>query len=149
MMKVISLVRTWPRRHSQIKNKCSAKEAIDRSTSRRLLAAISFEFGVEAYEIVHQHVNSRIFCQIIPKITKQKNNPVLFGNNVQYHLSKETTGYLKQANIKFIRNVPHSPELNPIERYFSMVKHYYKQIRLQDLLLNKHTSTDALIQQAK
>lgn len=55
-------------------------------------------------------------------------NSVLFFDNACIHHSKIVVNYLTENNIKFIYNVPYSPEYNPIEFMFSKVKTNIKKL---------------------
>ena len=46
----------------------------------------------------------------------------LFMDNCTVHHSKVVTEYLKVNNIAAIFNVPYSPQYNPIEHYWGLVK---------------------------
>lgn len=56
---------------------------------------------------------------------------MLVGDNASWHVSAETFDGLKQRGLFFIKNVPYSPQLNPIERVFAMIKQAYKKKRVQ------------------
>jgi transposase len=55
---------------------------------------------------------------------------VIFMDNLYVHKSSETRAAMAELNIKCIFNVPYSPQFNPIERGFSVVKNHYKRARL-------------------
>ena len=57
----------------------------------------------------------------------------LFMDNARIHKSKYATAVLEKLPITLIWNVAYSPEYNPIEGCFSVVKNYFKRQRLNAL----------------
>jgi transposase len=64
-------------------------------------------------------VNSRILCA----------GSVLVADNVAFHKSRVVLEFLESNNIRCIFLSPYSPQLNPIEEVFSLIKSRYKRIR--------------------
>ena len=72
----------------------------------------------------------------------------LFLDGASFHRSKEIQPDLDALGIKRIVNVPHSPQYNPIEGCFSIVKNYFKRKRLQDIINGQTTLVQRLIYQS-
>jgi len=51
---------------------------------------------------------------------------IILLDNARIHHAKLLKEYMKTQSNKFIYNVPYSPEYNPIERVFSMIKYTLK-----------------------
>jgi transposase len=68
-------------------------------------------------------------------------------DNATFHRSKKVTAYLKEAGIYAIYNIPYSPQYNPIERVWGIVKHHYKRRKLQIVAQNQKVNHQNLIRQ--
>lgn len=80
-----------------------------------MVAACIAEHGVEGFIIYRNHINSKMFVEIIDLIEKNGKNYVLLGDNATIHNSNYTKRCLKEKKVDFIYSVPYQPELNPIE----------------------------------
>ena len=58
----------------------------------------------------------------------------LFLDNAGYHSGQEVKKAYKELNIEPIFNVGYQYMLNPVERYWSLVKGYYRKILLEKML---------------
>ena len=58
-------------------------------------------------------------------LSKTKNKLLLF-DNARSHTAKIVLDGIKNSGNNYQLNVPYSPQLNPIESYFSQLKHYIK-----------------------
>ncbi len=47
---------------------------------------------------------------------------ILYGDNAKIHKSEETITYLKENNWVYIFGPPYSPDMNPIEYLFNIIK---------------------------
>ena len=52
---------------------------------------------------------------------------------------------LKEYGIRYIFNVPYSPDLNPVESCISVMKNTIKRQRTANLVLGKYDSNEELI----
>jgi transposase len=66
-------------------------------------------------------------------------------DNASWHTSGFTRKYFSDRNVKLLFNIPHEPELNCIEKYFSVVKNYFKRIKMQRIVLKKSMNVDLMI----
>ena len=49
------------------------------------------------------------------------------------HTSEQTKKYMRELNFRFIYNVAYSPDYNPIETVFSLVKRKFKALRARKI----------------
>jgi transposase len=103
-----------------------------------LICAIS-KNKVEHYKIIKNSSDSKIFTNFMnelkDKIGNKEMNVIL--DNARIHHSK----YLKENvknGIKFIYNIPYTPELNPIEQMFSKLKYLLRKSNLTNKNIKKH-----------
>lgn len=92
--------------------------------------------AVSCKKIIHKQIimgsaTGEIFFDFIKKLIKKlddkKNNYVLLDNARIHHYKKIKEYIESKPRIKFIYNIPYTPQTNPIERVFSSVKHYLRK----------------------
>ena len=94
-----------------------------KSGNLSLLAAVSMQFGLEAYLLFNNRIDSTMFLQLVPEIkSKFGGNFALFMDNASYHKSEIVRKCLLEANVPAIYNLVATPVLNPIEQYFGVLK---------------------------
>jgi transposase len=54
---------------------------------------------------------------------------VLYLDNLRVHHSKRVKDFCEDNNLQLVFNIAYSPELNPIENFFSLVKNRYKRLK--------------------
>lgn len=69
-------------------------------------------------------INGRKFFSFLKRLHKRHRKLCIVNDNARWHLTKEVVHYVKENNIKMIRLLPYSPELNPIEQYWKNVKNW-------------------------
>lgn len=82
---------------------------------------------------------------------RQKNSSTrvcVFLDNLAVHRTKRIQELYKQLDMKVIFNVPYSPQYNPIEIVFSIVKGHYKKRRLNYLANGKVMNETNLIRES-
>ena len=92
-----------------------------------LLMAISTK-GVVGYKFYEKGgSNKERFLKFLEDniLSKTKNKLLLF-DNARSHTAKIVLDGIKNSGNNYQLNVPYSPHLNPIESYFSQLKHYIK-----------------------
>lgn len=67
-------------------------------------------------------INSKKFLAFLKRLHKVSKKLCVVIDNARWHLTKEVLGFAKRVNMKFIRLLTYSPELNPIEQYWQNVK---------------------------
>lgn len=80
-------------------------------------------------EIIYNGVKSVNFLSFIKNLiekNKIKQKYILM-DNASIHHNKHVTEYIEKSGNKILYNVPYTPELNPIELYFSTVKQKFRK----------------------
>lgn len=72
----------------------------------------------------------------------------VFMDNLAVHKGDEVLTEMTKLNMVRIFNVPYSPEFNPIESVFSIVKQQFKRDRLIRVQYNRHPDIKKLILKA-
>jgi transposase len=95
-----------------------------RHTNHTVLAAVSNK-KILAYQIMKGSCNKERYVAflkniLIPKLTGNKY--VLLADNLSYHHSKIVKNLVQNSNGKCIYTPPYSPDNNPIENVFSVIK---------------------------
>jgi len=67
-------------------------------------------------------INGKKYLAFIKRLNKQYKKLCLIVDNARWHLTKDVMNFIKIKQIKLIRLLPYSPELNPIEQYWKNVK---------------------------
>ena len=67
-------------------------------------------------------------------VANKHENIAVMMDNCSVHKTEAMKMKMEELNIKFIWNVPYSPDLNPIEACFSKIKNYYKRQKLNKLM---------------
>ena len=109
-----------------------------------LLMAISIK-GVVAYKFYEKGGSNKErfldFLQI-NILSKMKNKLLLF-DNARSHIANNVLESIKISGNDYVLNIPYHPQTNPIESYFSELKHYIKldsKIEYNDLLKSIQSS---------
>lgn len=68
---------------------------------------------------------------------------------MSYHFSRETRRQFNQAGIEFVPSVDYTPILNPIERYFSVLKQKVKTLKLKRLIEGRFLDMKQIILEAR
>ena len=109
-----------------------------------VIMAVSREEGLEYYEIYEKSVDVDAFMEFLMclrlRLIGQK--VALFLDNLSVHHSKKVKSFCDKKDLPLIFNLAYSPEYNPIENVFSLVKNRYKRDKHQSMV--KHDHFDAL-----
>lgn len=99
-----------------------------------LLKAISRE-KIISYDLIDGTVNSEIYLKFIKKIKENELNKdkMIFQDNARIHHAKIIKEYALKENIKMKYNPAYSPEFNPIEYIFSIIKTDFRKKNHNDL----------------
>jgi transposase len=111
---------------------CNEKKVKNNS----LICAISID-KIMYYEIHETSVNSDIFYNYINNlITKNKLKGYYFMlDNVRFHHCKKTLKLITDTDNNYIFTPPYSPNNNPIEVIFSIIKNKFKKIKKENIQL--------------
>jgi transposase len=96
-----------------------------------LIMAITTEKILHHKELT-ESVNGDIFFSFIKDVinTLTEEGYIFLFDNVAFHKKKEMLEYITEKGHKYMFSPPYSPNLNPIENTFSIIKHqYYKDIK--------------------
>ena len=94
-----------------------------------LICAISTD-KIMHQEIHETSVNSEIFYNFIDNLIKKNklNDYYFILDNVRFHHCKKTLKLITDTNNHYIFTPPYSPNNNPIEVVFSIIKNKFKKI---------------------
>jgi len=67
-------------------------------------------------------INAKKFLPFVRRLSKHNKKLCIIVDNARWHLTKAIKAYLKEKDIKMIRLLTYSPELNPIEQYWKNIK---------------------------
>nr|CAG8453308.1 823_t:CDS:10 [Entrophospora candida] len=85
---------------------------------------------VLAHKSVKGAVNAEIFANFFSNVNLPDDVKFyLLLDNIRFHYSKEVKEMLANKNIEPIYLVPYSPQLNPVEEIFNVIKQYVRQQR--------------------
>lgn len=69
-------------------------------------------------------------------------------DNLSVHRSNLVRDFMIKNDIAWLFNVPYSPDTNPIENVFSLVKKRFKQLRTNQIINGGNQKQEDLINQA-
>ena len=115
-----------------------------------LLAGISKEKGLEHYQVFDKSVNIEKFIEYIDFLREANRDEkiCLFMDNLSAHTSERSKQAMRDRGFRWIYNVPYSPEYNPIELTFSMVKRNFRALRAQKMTGLIQDAHEAMVKQA-
>ena len=95
--------------------------------NRTVIVAINREKVINYKILKNQSANKEIFIEFIKELVKNYKNKYIVMDNIAFHRSKEVLKLIiDSGNIpKFIP--PYSPEFNPIEEVFSLLKNHVRK----------------------
>lgn len=108
------------------------------STNRKrinVIAAIDSNNKI-FYKLINGSVNTIEFNNFIKELPWTENSTLIM-DNVSFHKSKVVLDSAKGKNFELIFIPPYTPDCNPIENVFSVVKNNYRK-RILDLSLNQN-----------
>jgi len=131
--------------YSYVNEKAYINVPGNRNINRSLLCAINMQ-GIVAFEYRTGAFNGELLVNFLetklaPYFASNRDH-VLIMDNVPFHRSKNVTTALSRLKINKEYLPPWSPQLNPIEEFFSMVKAKYRSIKT----LNRTISIEDALQ---
>ena len=98
--------------------------------------------GIYYYELFDRSVNREKFIGFLSRLRGKfgKGRLALYQDNLRVHTSKEAMEACKDLDIEVQFGPVYSPEKNPIEMTFSILKNAVKRMRLGDMLNKRHRS---------
>jgi transposase len=67
-------------------------------------------------------INSKKFLAFLKRLHKSHKKLCIILDNARWHLTRQVLEFARKVDMKFIRLLAYSPELNPIEQYWQNVK---------------------------
>ena len=115
-----------------------------------VVAAITAEAGVLTWMNFLNSVNIPKFIQFLQHLLKVMKNKkfCVFMDNLSVHRSNLVRDFMMKNDIAWLFNVPYSPDTNPIENVFSIVKKRFKQLRTNQIINGGNQKQEDLINQA-
>jgi transposase len=86
--------------------------------------------GFESYYLFKDNLNSDKYMEILFEhlVPIYVNNFIFQQDNSPIHTSKKIKDFLDKSKIKTLKFPPNSPDLNPIENVWHLIKHYMSKI---------------------
>ena len=102
------------------------------------------------YELHDRSIDKEKFWSYCLALKKKmgKRPWVLYLDNLRVHTSEDSVKFLDKEGIPCIWAPLYSPEYNPIELYFSQLKHWVKKARLRGMLQKQPVDYQALVAEA-
>jgi transposase len=121
-----------------------------RGKTYAVLASISADEGLEYYEIHERSINTDIFIDYLKDLREvcEGEKIAIFLDNLRVHHSNKVKDFCKAHDIPLVFNLAYSPEYNPIENFFSLVKNYYKRKKQNQLVKYEKFDGIKLIQES-
>lgn len=85
--------------------------------------------GILNYSVTDSSINKSIFLSFIDKLIpamQKENKNIIVMDNINFHHSKDVIERLEKANIAVLFTPPYSPQYNPIELVFSLIKRDFR-----------------------
>ena len=82
--------------------------------------------GTVTREIFEEWVEHKL-CKVLGDYSKGEKRSVVLLDNASTHMSQKVVDLIEGTNAKILYSAPFSPDLNPIENYFSVYKRYLKK----------------------
>ena len=97
------------------------------------IAGISYQKGKELIEIQENSVDSDDFAQYVMALLENHDSSsiALFMDNLAVHHTPANKELFEELGLEVIFNKPYSPDFNPIESVFSIVKNHYKRAKFE------------------
>ena len=83
--------------------------------------------GILLHQVYNQNINERIFIDFIIKLSKKVSNQKFLMDNVSFHKTNKIKNFMNKTSNELLFIPPYSPELNPIEEFFSALKNKIKK----------------------
>ena len=88
--------------------------------------------GLVHYKMFDMSVNAKKFIGFLKELRRRlpKGEVVIYMDNLSVHTTKEVKKVMEDLNFIYCMSPIYSPDYNPIEFYFSMLKRLVKKERL-------------------
>ena len=104
-----------------------------------VIAAISWKRGMELHNLHRRSIDIPKFLIFLDDLRRLHwaDDIALFVDQLSVHRSKRVRERLEELSIPVIYNASYSPDNNPIENIFGMVKTKFRRKRLDDITTGK------------
>ena len=94
-----------------------------------VIMCVSADEGVEYYEVYEKAIDVEYFMEFLRSLRQYLKGQKfsLFLDNLRVHHSRKVKEYCDRKGIGLVFNLAYSPEYNPIETVFSLLKAKYKK----------------------
>ena len=111
------------------------------------LGVVCMDKGMSYYELFPRSVNKERFWEFLKHLKSKHGHGklILYLDNLSCHKNVETRKLYHKLDIVPVFAPVYSPELNPIEYVFAMLKKHVKQMRLSDMIRQEKRTFDDLV----
>ncbi|KAI0989301.1 hypothetical protein GJ496_003634, partial [Pomphorhynchus laevis] len=133
--------------YSPINNKAYTIVPANKGINRSVICAINSK-GIIRYQYRQGSYNANLFieflgCVVVPYFSRNP-NAIIVMDNARIYKTNAVLSFLRENRIVFKFNVPYSPQLNPIEEFFLMIKSSFTAKRLSEPELSVRETIDLI-----
>ena len=110
---------------SKVGEKCIYKQAKARSPRSVTMIMTISNTGIENYQIFTKSLNKDRMLEYVETFSQMEGT--LLMDNLRIHHCKEVKEKISNKGLDILYNLPYSPELNPIEEVFSVIKNHIRR----------------------
>ena len=116
--------------------------------STAFVGVVGLGLKVPFYMLFNRSIDTTKFIKFLKKLRKKfgRKKLVIYMDNLRVHISNLVKEAYWDLDIEPIFAPAYSPEYNPIEFVFAILKQTVKTLRLQDMLQRKKRSYEKLIE---
>ena len=111
------------------------------------LGVIAMNHGLVYYQMYDNSVDAKKFISFLRELKTIVRNKevVIFMDNLAVHKTNDVKAVMSELKFSYLMAPFYSPDYNPIEYYFSILKRLVKIERLQDLVANRERNFDVIV----
>jgi len=119
-----------------IKGKQPEQAIVSKRQKQSLVMAISSE-KVISFHHQEKPYNSESFFNYVESLLPllPSNTKAILIDNVSFHKTRKLRELIESKGLKLLFIPPYSPRCNPIEEVFSLLKHHYRSLNIQEPIL--------------
>ena len=112
-----------------------------------MVAAVSADIGFEYYQLFYKAIDRELFMEFIENLREDQGEDkiALFLDNLRVHHTLKVKDLCKKLDIPLVFNLPYSPDYNPIETYFSLLKNLFKRMKLNYIANNRTVDVPQMV----
>ena len=114
------------------------------------MAAISSKNGVDLVMNFDKSIDQTKFIKFLRTLRRKYpfDKMALFMDRLSVHRCRQVQSVMKELKLGWVLNASYSPDFNPIEGVFSIVKNHIKRKRLEAIVQGKRIHLEGLIKEA-